>query len=374
MNNIERYIGILDTNKLCQYLQITGWKELARLFEQQVRQFVNVENEEVVLVPLSKDFSDYNQVMYRTLSIIASYEDKTLMGMLNHLLNPSSDILKLRIADERTMSGAISLMAMQNNIEYIKSMLSAVCLDILYPSSFHKKVAIKEVQEQVAKYQFGQTEVGSYILNLICPLGYYQYEMFQEGNDELPLGRRININLLKDIAVVQESARDRSSQLMDAVGSGEVSVNFLSALGNLYEENRDTEFSIVAQWNAYVPNVNEVLGGVELQPRCIDFVQDVIETCTPQEEQNIVKSFYGKITRIDGAPNIDDRQYIAATVASIGDQGQQINVKVILNNDAYFHIVDNAFQHGANVRVSGIYRSTIRTNTLVDAQIEQLDE
>ena len=372
MNDINQLIDKLHNDQLCEYLLLNGWTELQSL--PNIRQFLEPTQDDAILIPLTLGYSDYYRLMNESLLTIATYENTSLKGLFNKLINPSSDILKWRIANSGTLSGAISFNAMGNNIEYIKEMISVAYLDILSPMTYHKKVSTKEVQDQVAKYRFGQTEIGSYILNLICPLGYYQYKLFQEEYDDIPLSRQINIRMLDNIRTIQCSVIDNSSQLDEEVSAGNISVNFLNSLSNIYEENKDSEFSITAEWNKYVPILGDnVVNEIILQPRCIEKVNEIAETYTPKQEQNVEKSFYGKIINISAEPEVYDRQNVVVTVATIGEEGKRINVKVELNYNQYFNIVDVAFQSGANVKVTGIMTSTAKTTKLSSARIEQLD-
>lgn len=374
MSDIHQLIDKLHNVQLCEYLLLNNWIELPSLPNSQVRQFLIPTQDDAILIPQTAKYSDYYRLMQESLLTIAKYENTSLKGLFNKLINPSSDILKWRIANSGTLSGAISFNAMGNNIEYIKEMISAAYLDILSPTSYHKKVSIKEVQDQVAKYRFGQTEIGSYILNLICPLGYYQYKLFQEDHDDIPLCRQINIRMLDNISTIQHSVIDNSSQLDEEVSAGNISVNFLNSLSDIYEENKDSEFSITAEWNKHVPILGDnIISEIILQPRCIEKVNEIVETYTPKQEQNIEKSFYGKIINISGEPEVYDRHNVMVTVAAIGEEGKRINVKVELNYNQYFNIVDVAFQSGTNVKVTGIMTSTAKTTKLSDATIEQLD-
>lgn len=374
MSDIHQLIDKLHNVQLCEYLLLNNWIELPSLPNSQVRQFLIPTQDDAILIPQTAKYSDYYRLMQESLLTIAKYENTSLKGLFNKLINPSSDILKWRIANIGTLSGAISFNAMGNNIEYIKEMISAAYLDILSPTSYHKKVSIKEVQDQVAKYRFGQTEIGSYILNLICPLGYYQYKLFQEDHDDIPLCRQINIRMLDNISTIQHSVIDNSSQLDEEVSAGNISVNFLNSLSDIYEENKDSEFSITAEWNKHVPILGDnIISEIILQPRCIEKVNEIVETYTPKQEQNIEKSFYGKIINISGEPEVYDRHNVMVTVAAIGEEGKRINVKVELNYNQYFNIVDVAFQSGTNVKVTGIMTSTAKTTKLSDATIEQLD-
>lgn len=374
MNSIDTLIDKLHNDSLCNYLKLNHWIELPVLFDGKVRQFSTPDENDAIIIPLSKIFSDYYKVMRESLSTIAFFEHTSLKGLFNRLINPTSDILKWRIADDETSLGAISFNSMSNNIDYIKDMLSSTCVDILFPATYHKKVLVKEVQEQMATYRFGQTEIGSYILNIVCPLGYYQYELFQPDVHKFPLGRQVNIKLLRDIHAIQHSVITRSSQLQDEVAEGKISVNFLNALTNLYEENKDADFTISAEWNSYIPNIEDnIVSNVELQPRCVDKVVEIVETYSPKQEENVEKTYYGKIVNISGDAEVDNRLEITITIATIGDGGKRINVKAKLNYEQYFQTVDNAFQNGSNVKIVGIVESTTRTPTLCRANIERLD-
>lgn len=374
MKNIEKYINLLHNDKVCQYLSLKGWHEISTLFEGKVRQFLAPNEEYAILIPISREFSDYYRVMHDSLSVIAAYDNKTLNGLFNILINPSSDILKWRIADDNTSLGAISFNTMLDNIDNIKNILASTCIGIMNPSQYHKKVMVSDVQNQIASYKFGQTEIGSYILNLVSPLGFYQYQLFNPSVEELPMNRRINMRMMKTINDIQQSVLENSSQLDDNVASGSISVNFLTALTKIYDDNKDSDVSISAAWDINIPTiVDNPISNLTLYPRCIEKVVQTAEKYTPTQEQNVSKTYYGKITNISGAPEVDSREKLVIALAVIGDENQKITVKVELDNSIYSHIVTEAFENGANVKVTGINTTTAKTIKLLNAEIEKLD-
>ena len=102
-------------------------------------------------------------------------------------------------------------------------------------------------------------------------------------------------------------------------------------------------------------------------------VVQTAEKYTPTQEQNVSKTYYGKITNISGAPEVDSREKLVITLASIGDENQKITVKVELDNSIYSRIVTEAFEYGANVKVTGINTTTAKTIKLSNAEIVKLD-
>lgn len=374
MSDIKKLIDKLHNDKLCSFLTLRHWTELTSLFNGQVRQFSTPNGDDAIMIPVQNNFSDFYRVMYESLNTIALSENTTLKGLFNILINPSSDILKWRIADDNTSLGAISFNAMFDNIDNIRNLLASTYIDIISPSQFHKKVMINEVQSQIATYKFGQTEVGSYILNLVSPLGFYQYQLFDPNLDDLPINRRININMLKNINNIQQSIEDKNSRLDDDVASGQISVNFLNALSKLYEDNRDSDVSILAAWDINIPTIiEEPVSQLTLRPYYVEKVVQVAEKYTPSQEQNVSKTYYGKITNISGAPEINSREKLVITIATIGDENQKLSVKVELDNTTYSHIVTDAFENGANVKVTGTITTTAKSIKLIDSQIERLD-
>ena len=193
MSDIKKLIDKLHNERLCSFLALRHWIELPSLFDGQVRQYATPDGNDAIMIPIRNTFSDFYRVMYESLNTIALFEKTTLKGLFNILINPSSDIIKWRIADDNTSLGAISFNAMFDNIDNIRNLLASTYIDIINPSQFHKKVMINEVQDQIATYKFGQTEVGSYILNLVSPLGFYQYQLFDPSINDLPINRQINI-------------------------------------------------------------------------------------------------------------------------------------------------------------------------------------
>ena len=226
---------------------------------------------------------------------------------------------------------------------------------------------------QLSDYQFGQTEIGSYILNILCPLGYYQYNLFNPEYEDIPLGRKVNIQILNGIAKIQSSITTQSSELQDTLDEGKMSINFLTAIAKLYDENSRSNVSLKADWNTYVPLSSEIsTSRVDLNTRCYEPLMNIIESNSPKQEQNVEKAYCGKISTISGDAEAENREIITITVAAIDDDLRKINVKVELNCQQYLPLVTEAFETGANVIVTGIMSSTAKSTRLTNAKIQYI--
>ena len=98
--DLEKMISKLSPERLARYLSIHNWVEIDSLFEGKVRQFLNPQQDDAILLPTDNSFSDYNKIMYRFLCILAEEEKVTVKGLYNKLypLKLYVEILFLKIS------------------------------------------------------------------------------------------------------------------------------------------------------------------------------------------------------------------------------------------------------------------------------------
>lgn len=363
MKDLKRAIDLITVEKLEKVFSFLKWRELDVLMNGRVRQFVSPDDEYVALIPLVKEFSDYYRVMGETLQSIASFENRSIEALVNRILNPSYDIQKWRIANNYTSDGKIPFFSMTDTIEKIKDVLATAYLDTLNPTRFHKKVYTTDVNKNISEYSFGQTEIGSYILNILCPLGNYQYTIFNPTEQDIPLNRKINMRLLSSIDNIQKDLKNSNNNKVDEdVDQGLYSINFLDSLVDIYDETKDTEMNIIVDWCKDIGFVNEPpISSIKLEPIFMEKVNFIADKYRPKKEENIKKTYYGKIESITANPKVEDREYVQIKIVTIGDDNKKLNIQSRLNYSTFYSIVKIAFDNGSNIKLSGIpkkYRKT----------------
>ena len=355
--------------KICRYLQIHGWRELCTLFGGTAKQFVSDDDTQVVLIPFDSSYSDYLSLLNRAISDIAEYNKISVLTLLSELLNPSADILKWRIIDNQTELGQIPFDSMISYIGSIKNSLAAALQDTINPKVFHSKLLTKNVTEELSNCSFGQTEFGSYIINVICPLGEYQYNLFDNDVEDLPLYRKVNLKMMESLSVINRSVAEGSCELDDAVGEGNLSVNFLDSIANIISVNELANFDINIVRSKNVPFPNNAVSNVQVDHIINQKITDVANRYRPHEPQNVMKTVYGKIENMSGNANPEDRDMLTIKLVTIGDDNEKQHIVVILNNARYYGVVSDAFEHGRIVRVCGIYKTSGRKGIIDDGTI-----
>lgn len=375
MSNLDKYIMALTPAILESVLSQLHWKKVDSLRNGRVEQFLSPSEEYVAYVLKDKDFSDYATVMGKTVSSIANSLRMGEEDFMIKAMNPAFDILKWRIAERETTVGNISFDSMVNAIESIKNMLLASCQDISTPSTNHKKKT-KENDKRLSECKFGQTEIGSYLFNVLCPLGPYQFEMFpEEGHEDAPYFRKVTTHLVNGIHNIQQQFKQGNPDIVNQkVEAGEYSVNFLSGLKDIYDDFEGVVLTIGAEWNQNVPlRIQVPANAIEIDTGCREQLETVIELHKPKTVIGTKQIYYGKISDVGGEPNIDNRDSINISVAVI-DENERLNtIKLNLPNTRQTEVL-NAFESGRNIKVEGIVvSSNVRGIKLENSDICMLE-
>jgi hypothetical protein len=361
------YIRLLDPVVLAKYLSKMGWVKVD-VNSVDFDQFLSPNQIGAIIVPYNSSFVDYEDVLSSALKQTAICNEISLPALLNKLLSPPSDILKWRIDNKQTSNGLLPFESVSDIFESIKSLIGTSAKDVLSPELYHKKVFTRDITDFLASCRLGQTERGSYIFNVLCPLGDTQLELYED-----PLSRRVNINILNTINQIQSDIlTNNKNRVEDSVGEGCYSVNFLESIIAINEATIESGIEIKVDWcnDLYVspemPNV------VVIDPVTIDDIGDIVERLKPVEETK-EQRFFGKISSIEAHPNIDSRESVKIKIATIDENEKKINVNIDLDY-SYFSEVDRAFENGLTVNVKGTLTSHPKKKSLEASSFEVIDD
>lgn len=336
-----------------------------------IEQYFTPDRQDAVILPIREADVDFKRNMYELLYSVAAKAGDTVEGLALKLLNPAYDVLKWRISDEEADTGKVSLLSMNKNLTLIKDLLSVSCLDIINPQQkFHKKLKVKRVNEALQQYKFGQTEYGSFLINILCPLGDYNYAMF--GMQEMPFLRKVNLHLLDAYYDIQTSISDRNQNKVDEdVDAGIYSVNFLDAMTDVYKLSMGKNMSFCVDWSDSVP-FEDIRKDriISINTECAGVVEDIANKYRPKEDAAQYRELIGKVEYLGSEAEKENRMTIDAKVVVIGDDNKAMKVNATLDYARYGQIVQDAFEEGLTVKVCGTLYMQGSKKVLRNATIE----
>jgi hypothetical protein len=246
-----REVGV-TAEQLETYLKSTGWFE-----DGKIRNVASIwhrnepEQEDAeILLPIGsvKDYSNRVQV---ALIAIATFENVTVDEILGNVKTLFSNFISVRVVHPDTADGTIPINDGVLLISKTKDLLLAAAHSLKSKKkSFSGKLAA-EVRMYLDSLLLGQTEVGSYVVNVIAPEQNTKEDADTENLEVVEstaLSKAITQNLVSSLQALKDASsefevRGKLSAFEGAVRAG-ASANMCDALLGLSGERRARKFEV----------------------------------------------------------------------------------------------------------------------------------
>lgn len=355
----------LNPLAVMKYLTETNWqlypikRKDIKIFQYKKEDFF-----EQVTIPLDKMLRDYKNAMYDAICKIAHVEKKSVEQLMLYLLNPNTDILKIRLDKKEVESGNIMFDDAIQLFDNAKKLIAATALDVINPKKIHYGRIDEPVQKFLSQCRFGQTEIGSYVVSVVCPFaelseteGYRQLSFFSDKEQcANSLTRKVTNQLMTNVATIKQEIDDGNLEFLSDYDSP-ISSNFYEALNGLGMNTEDTTVEFIAEWSPTVQSNRCQYNRISVTNDYYEPIRTIIskiKECT-NERTEIV----GKIKELKAAPVIDNREYGTIVVVYVGDNARAKSVTVKLDREDYDKAVA-AHQHGKAVKVVGDLKGQVK--------------
>ena len=355
-------VGNINPIELCKYLKDLYWLEFSLNNNSKIKIFQKEKDSELlqVKVPLEKSFNDYNEIMLQTCKTIAYFQNKSLEQTILELLNPLSDIIRVRINNNNIENGSILFEDAINLYDNAKKLISSTAMSLYSNSPLCKGKLPEQVQHFIDNCRYGQTEIGSYVVSIVCPFlketnnGHIQLSLFSDEDEcAHSITRKITKKLIKDLYNVK-STIDSGEDLDKLINapSNNININFLDALKNLNISAKDSHLEITTKWAPTIKPDENIQSFVS-------FTNDYynpIKTKVDYYKNNIHHSeleIIGKIKSLSSEPVIEDRNSGIITVVALIDEKKRV-LKIKLNKEHYQSAI-NAHKLGKYVKINCKY-------------------
>ncbi|WP_397602083.1 hypothetical protein [Silvanigrella sp.] len=361
MNNYEQVTGIYPKD-IIAYVTQHGWKLENKLIDSSLNLYNNSSYENRQLqIPTKTEFDDYPELLTRLAEKLSIIEKRPFEQIINDWRSANSDIIRLRLKtkDDYKISFSKALQTMESTK---KAIIASAC-SLLSPQKHHAKLRRSEANELMDACKMEQTEKGSFIIKVSCPIYAVDDISIAGSSKENPFVRRVMSGFIKSLKDIKELASNDNDEndIPETLSS-----NFCSAIRNIILED-EVEFS--AFWALNLEQTDKsILKPITLKPDLIPQIERLEAKLRPTPpSQN--HAIYGTVENLDGQIGDDNKRSGDVTIKFIHDD-EILFAKVILNSEQH-EIAIEAYRTGAYVKVTGFLKRGIRSNRI--EKIENFD-
>lgn len=351
----------INPHAFVKYLNDTGWTQW-KTKRSYIKIFQKIKEDGEgfqVTIPLDKELLDYKEAIYEAIETVAFVEEQSTEQLLLFLLNPNTDILKIRLDKRGVEAGNILFDDAINIYENAKKLIAATAQDIVHPKKYHQGRMDDDISKFINKCRFGQTEIGSYVVSIVCPFaeldeteGYKQLSIFSEEEEcAESLTRKVTNRIMENISFIKTNIDAGSyDQLVRENESDKISVNFYEALNGLNLDEEGTNLEFMAQWS---PAVKENRSSKDRITLSYDYYQPISSAIGKMRESvNMKTKIVGRINRLESMPDISKRKSGKISVVYLDEDDKRRTVSVDLNKEDYDRAIE-AHERGRYIEVIG---------------------
>ncbi|MFV8750261.1 hypothetical protein ACNOYE_06895 [Nannocystaceae bacterium ST9] len=337
-----------------QYAESRGWLpiplEAARFWlfrhpEQTLQQ---------IQIPMDEDdvgFVDAMRDIVQTLSELERRPEDEIVGDLQW---PDADILRVRVVSRDSEAGQLSLTGDVELREGIRRALLASACSVITPARFHPRLSRNEADSLLAACRAGQTERGSYVVKVICPLDAVR----DVADQTLPFTRKVTTHLMTSTArLIDDIEHDRLDEY-EAPDKQTLSWNLCDALLRMRPERDAGHIDILAHWAADRRFPPEAPARVSIKAEYFSAIETIAGVLRPSASVPKEEQLVGTVEQLAGVVGEDGRR-AGEVQFTVFKDGESVRTKAMLDVDQY-EVAMRAHQEGnALVVLHGIlYRGS----------------
>lgn len=207
---------LLRPAELVAYLRSRGWRvaddgyEGGALWEK-----TDDRGTREVFVPMAEEAPDYGQVVHRLISGLAAAESRDAIFIARDIRESSGDVIRFRVSLDGSDSSRLPLAVAPAVFKAAHDVTISAANAVSRRRSHYKKWT-NEVHNFAQQAEVGQTEPGSYVVRVLCPLTRVPEPQLQISEKE-PFGRRVTVTLSTALAASIRASRA-------AITNGDLSV------------------------------------------------------------------------------------------------------------------------------------------------------
>lgn len=361
---VDRFCKNYTFSSFSRFLNKLGWEKTNDLNEYYTVWHSPIidERQEELVVPITNEVFRLERDLNNIIKTLMSFYDKKEYQILDDFENSVKDQVKFRVKSEMTEDGYIPLVEGVRLLENTKEMLIASFLSISNKKKNYTGPHPENVNEAISNIKMGQTEEGSFIINIYLPNDYYedgQPSLLEEESDSftrkaLTVMEQASTELISKAETFEEQHNDLS--VFDDSYLQGVSSNFCSAISEISSNGKnDVEIEIILNDTI---DAKENIRKIEIKKEIIPIINNVKEYYKQDlTTENFV--LIGHVTKLH--QEVDDSEGDITLTCEIA--GKLKKVKLDLN-ETFYTIAQEAHRNKSYLRCVGTLKINGRVTTL----------
>ncbi|WP_244140945.1 hypothetical protein [Burkholderia vietnamiensis] len=366
-NDLLKRLADITTEQLAAYLTLTGWRkdaDLGDLASVWHRPEPDAIDAEVVLPTSAQRAKDFSNRLVDAITALADFARRTPLEIVSDVVGRFADRIRVRVFHLDVEGGTIPLDdGVMLNERARDLMEAAACASMSKRRQFSGRRP-EEATEYLKSLRLGQTEVGSYVVNIIAPVP--QQQTTQLGLPSVPMTNLVTATLSSGLRALDNAietvAGGGSAIVLDEAINNGASANLCDALVGLSGTDKKRGFEVTIS----------PAGGNEAPSPPVTFVFDrdkverVAEAAAYYKREDYTlynRTITGSVEKLD-RPLADESGTITI-VAMI--EGQHRKISVELGKDDYQEAIA---AHGEKhlVQCHGDVRVTNHSSRMINPQ------
>ncbi len=340
---------------IIEYLTFSLWNENPSPFND-VRVYRKEKNEETyeILLPTKTSFVDYPARIWDAIEIIGEVEDQDTSYLLNELILPLSDIIKFKLEGEQTKNGTICLDIGIQLLEGAKKAMTVSAFSALEPKKYYSRLQNKDVETLLKSCKLGQTERGSFVATLVCPI-QGQQRIDPDTSQIENFGRKVTKNMMISISKIVNSITNNTIENLINPHKDEViiSSNLCESIVNMLPEEGEGDFNldITTLWSKKFVLETNIPSQVRIKNTYSKTISEIASKLYPSREPSN-KYFRGQVDTLSGEADKETKNMYGEVILSLMVDNNIVKAKVILSHDDYMSACD-AHKNNMYISING---------------------
>lgn len=357
---------------LRDFLQAQGWEIFGRALADRLYILENeVYPQRQLVFPMDMTAPDYAESVEIVVRKLSQLSGQLTASLASQITSIKDDVLRLRVSFDGN-DHSLPLNFASALVDSTEKLLRSAACTVLLPRIHHPRLSLTEAAQFVEMARFGQTENGSFILRVSCPIN----AMDAQGNLDFPdydtpFVRQVTLSLQQALSQLTTAIEeDTVVKLLDDLKLSStplVSSNLCEAIASMHDDRVDNSLEMNFDWSA-LRKVSDpiLLRPIRIQRDYFSRIEEVRRELRANELHE-EDTFIGTVERLDGEMGMDGRRSGCVVLSLLlPDEGESVKARTVLLADDYAKADHAHMTDGAYVRVTGRLRPGRQPPQLTD--------